>query len=179
MFRFETTFDHQAADVLKDHTQKKLWTTLVACSIMGCVIGVPVLFIHRMFGALLLVMSILLPLFFRYALRASQKKLNESYSLLSPLTHEVYTFEEEGVTVETTKGEEYSSVVKARWSYFWRIEETETHYLCYISAEQAHVVPKADIAQGTTEDFNMLLTRMLGQKFVPFKPKPGSSKHKK
>ncbi len=165
--------------VLNDRTQKKVWPSMIVFSVLLGVFGLFLVLDNQMAGILILGFGILIPIGYRQALRASQKKLNESFSLLSPLTHEVYTFDEEGVTVETTKGEEYSSVVKARWSYFWRIEETETHYLCYISAEQAHVVPKADLTQGTAEGFNILLKRMLGQKFVSFNPKPTSTKRKK
>ena len=179
MIRFETTLDHQTADVLKDRTSKKVWPSIIVFSVLLGVFGLFLVLDNQMAGILILGFGILIPIGYRQALRTTRKKMNESFSLLSPMTHEVCTFDEEGVSIETTKGEEYSSAVKARWSYFWRVEETETHYLCYISAEQAHVMSKACITQGTTDDFNLLLTRMLGKKYIPFKPKYTSTERKK
>lgn len=167
MVKFVTKFDSNATKDLNKHAMKKLIWVLVLVSLFFTGCGMYNLFsedglflgiFFTAFGLLYIPIVWLLT-------KVIQKRRNKTMYILSEETLETFTFTEDKVFIEEVKGEKYKAFVETTYDYFYRIDETATHYFLYISKVQSHVVPKCDIKEGTIEELNTLLFNNLGPKF--------------
>jgi hypothetical protein len=78
---------------------------------------------------------------------------------------EVYEFDDEKVTLTQTKGNGLNSTSHMEYLYFYKIVETPTHFLLYLSSDQCHIVPKKDIVEGTVQDLRTIFTTHAPTKF--------------
>lgn len=98
-----------------------------------------------------------------------QKKVDASMSIMSGDTTEIYTFDENGLVIETEKTGLYKSRVEATYKYVFRIEEDAECYYLFISKLQSHVIFKKYLAEGT-------LAEMQGYISANFNSVKGNSK---
>ena len=103
--------------------------------------------------------------FVRWLSKRNQGKINQTMSLMSNDTEEVYKFDDEKIFIYTTRGEHYRSAVETDYDYLYGVVEDEERYYLYISKVQCHVLSKKDIVSGTIQEFNALLGKKLGMKF--------------
>ncbi|MDE5667472.1 MAG: YcxB family protein [Clostridia bacterium] len=94
-----------------------------------------------------------------------QKRNDKVTVYISSDTEEIYTFDEEYITVTQTKGDVFFATSKARYSYIYKAYEDQNYYYLYISKLQSHVIDKASITQGTLDELRTLLKTNLGDKF--------------
>lgn len=169
MIVFETKFNENVTTNINKHTMKKISWVYVLTSALFIFLGVMDVVGGNNFGWGLIVFGVLFfPLCFLLT-KIIQKNLNKTMTILSDNTQEKYVFDDKKFYIEQIKGENYKGTTEATYDYFFKVEETKTHYFLYISKHQAHVVPKEDIIQGTIEECNHLLSYNLGPKFKQYK----------
>ena len=94
----------------------------------------------------------------------SQRANMKSMSLISNETINIFEFDESKVTIIQNKGESYKSTTESDYSIFYKVIETNTAFLFYVSNVACHVVPKRDIIEGTIEDLREVLINNLPEK---------------
>lgn len=110
------------------------------------------------FGVLITPIGFLLTLFL-------QKRNDKASTYISEETKEVYTFNEQYITLTQTRGDVFTTTLKAKYSYIYKASEDNKYFYLYISKMQSHVIDKSSITQGTLEEVTMLLKTNLGDKF--------------
>lgn len=86
-------------------------------------------------------------------------------SVLSDYTIETYVFDYDSFSISQVKGDEYRAETVAKYSYFYKVVSTKTHYFLYLSAQQCHVLRKDSLIEGKLEDLDDIFARNLGTKF--------------
>ena len=97
--------------------------------------------------------------------RIFQKRNDKATVYISSDTEEIYTFDEQYITVTQKKGDVFFATTKARYSYIHKAYEDKNYYYLYISKMQCHVIDKASITQGSLDELHTLLKINLGDKF--------------
>lgn len=171
MIRFETKLNAETTKQLNKFSMKKYLWLIILVSVLFAVLGVLGAFVFpeddsdRTMGIALIVIAVLITPLTWILTRFIQRGLDKSSSFITGDTDEVYTFDEEKVTI-IQNGAQFNSNLTAKYAYFYKVKETATHYYLYISKMQCHVVPKVSIIEGTVEELNGLLLYNLGAKFV-------------
>ena len=181
MVEFQGKFDENVTKRVNRHTIKKLWWLFALFSVFFILIGVLGGIVFReddsdiIFGAVMIIFGVLFaPLVF-VSTNATQKKLDKTMSVLSPDTTQTFQFYPDKIVFTQEKkrwGEEdseYYSTTTAKYTYFYKAEETKDAYFLRISRMQYHVVNKSDLKQGTIEELNSILSSNLGARFKRFK----------
>ena len=150
MVRFETKFSSESSRALNRRAIAKLTWVYVLFSVLFAVLGVV-----WIIGA--------------WLTKIIQKNVDASMSIMSGDTTEIYTFDENGLVIETEKTGIYKSRVEATYKYVFRIEEDVECYYLFISKLQSHVVFKKYLAEGT-------LAEMQGYIAANFNSVKGNSK---
>ena len=169
MIKFRTVFDEKSVEQLNKHTIKKQSWVFVVCSLILILLGV-FQFVdgEKSVGMFLILFGILFVPVFLIILKFSQKKVNETMTLLQGETVEIYEFADEEIHIQTNKGEEYFSLITAKYGYLYRVDETKDNYFLFISKIQSHVIDKRFLIEGSIEELNALFTAKLGPKFKPY-----------
>lgn len=170
MIEFKSTFDSTVTKKLNFHQMKKFWWLyalfMILFIFMGAVgvitqedesdliLGITLIVIGAVFPVLCILLTILL-----------QRRVDKSMSILSGDTTETYQFYPDKLVITMTKGDEYEGITTAKYSYLYRVEETEENYFLLISKTQSHVVNKRDLTQGTIEELDAILSSNLGANF--------------
>lgn len=166
MVKFITKFNSDATKDLNKHAMKKLIWVLILISLLFTGCGVSTILSDDLIGGIVIIaIGVLYIPAVWLITKVIQKSRNKTMYILSEETLETFTFTEDKVFIEEAKGEKYKAHVETTYDYFYRIDETPTHYFLYISKHQSHVVPKCDIKEGTIEELNTLLFNNLGPKF--------------
>lgn len=166
MIKFVTKFDPEVATQMNRHTIKKnLWVYIAATLLIALCGLLRILNDSVAEGVALIAIGVLLFPACMWIARISQKKISDSLSLMSDETIETFIFTPENVTIIDEKGVDYHAETVAKYNYFYRVEETPTHYFLYISKLQAHVVPKGDLVEGSLEELNGIFQQNLGANF--------------
>ncbi len=167
MVKFVTKLNSDATKNLNKHAMKKLIWVLILISLLFTGCGVTTIFSDGdlIAGIVIIAFGVLYIPVVWLVTKLIQKSRNKTMYILSDETLETYTFTEEKVFIEEVKGEKYKAFVETTYDYFYKIDETPTHYFLYISKNQCHVVPKCDITEGTLDELNTLLFNNLGPKF--------------
>lgn len=95
----------------------------------------------------------------------SRKGIVKSAKYISNNTEEVYTFDEEYITITQTQSDVFMSTLKAKYSFIYKASENNNYFYIYISKIQNYIIDKSSITQGTLEEVTMLLKTNLGDKF--------------
>lgn len=110
------------------------------------------------FGVLITPLGYLLTLFL-------QKRNDKAATYISDDTEEVYLFDEQFITLTQTRGDVFTSTLKARYSYIYKASEDKNYFYLYISKMQSHVIDKSSLTQGTLGEAAALLKTNLGDRF--------------
>lgn len=170
LVEFRTVLNRDKTKALLTQSIVKLWWLFLLVSAVFAMLGVlGIIYPEDMsdvyFGIAMIVVGVLFtPLVIVISL-IIQKRLDKSTTFISDDTFEVYLFDDEKITVTQTRGDEFSVTTKAKYSYFYKVEQTSTHYFLYISKMQCHIIDKASISKGTVEMFDSLLVSKLGNRF--------------
>ena len=176
MIEFQGKLDENVSKTLNRHAVKKLWWMFVLLSAVFIALGVAGIIVHEdisdlIAGIFLIVIGVLFTPLVLLISKPTQKKIDKSMSVLSSDTTQTFQFYPDKIIIMLEKkraGEEeseYSATTTAKYSYFYKVEETRDNYFLRISRVQYHVVNKCDLKQGTLEELNSILSSNLGAKF--------------
>lgn len=162
MVEFRQKLNLQAANSATRHQTKKVLPFIIICSVLLALLGVLCLVFRvdgedYFLGIYLIVMGAVLPAVFFIVLKLAQRAQNKSMPLLGEDMQCVYSFYDNEVIITETKGDEYESRIRAKYSCFFKVEETNTHYFLYISKTQMHVIDKCNLTSGSIEELNSYL----------------------
>ena len=170
MVEFKSRLDSSKSTALNNRAFKKLLWVYVVLTLIIIAIGVIGIIFREdnsdfVLGIVLIVFGLLItPLGYLFT-RFLQKRNDKVTVYISSDTEEIYTFDEEYITVTQTKGDVFFATSKARYSYIYKAYEDQNYYYLYISKLQSHVIDKASITQGTLDELRTLLKTNLGDKF--------------
>ena len=112
---------------------------------------------------LLIGLSILIPVIINLSRRTAKK----NSALLSEDTIMDMIFDEDKITIISSKGEDYKATIETKYEcYFNRIEETLDAYFMWVNLSSCHVVLKKNIVKGTIEDFSAFLKGKYLNKYI-------------
>lgn len=170
MVEFKGVFDGNVSKSLNNRAFKKLWwivgiagLVFVAIGILGVVFPEDSSDVYL--GSVCIGFGALFPVIWIFLSRVIQKRMDKTMSIMSPDTSETYQFYPDKLIITMRKGEEYESVITAKYSYLYKVEETSDTYFMLISKAQSHVVKKSGLTQGSIEELNRILSENLGVKF--------------
>lgn len=170
MVEFRSKLDSSKSRALNNNMFKKLLWLYVVLTVLLIVLGVVGIVFREdgsdfAAGVGLIVLGVLItPLGYLLA-RFLQKRVDKSATYISDSTEEIYTFDEQYMTLTQTMGDVFTSTLKARYSYIYKAREDNNYFYLYISQMQSHVIDKSSITQGTLEEVTALLKNNLGNKF--------------
>lgn len=176
MIEFQGKLDSSVTNSINKHTFKKLWWLFVLFSAVFVALGAMGIIVHEDISDLiaslfLIIIGVLFTPLVLLISKPTQKRLDKSMSVLSSDTTQTFQFYPDKIIVMQEKkraGEEeseYSAMTTAKYSYFYKVEETRDNYFLRISRVQYHVVNKCDLKQGTLEELNSILSSNLGARF--------------
>lgn len=169
MTRFETKFNPDKTKQLNAFTMKKLWWLYALFTAIFAGIGVLNIVSEEsdlVFGIVMICVGVLFTPLCMGLTALLQRRINKSMSIMSEDTVETYVFDEEKFSIKDEKGEDYKSMVVAKYSYFHKVISTPTHYMLYLSQSQCHVLPKDSLVEGSLEELDRILNHNLHEKFV-------------
>ena len=170
MVEFRTMLDSSKTTAVNKNTFKRLWWVFVLVSLAFICFGI-IGFITKedsedlYYAIFCTVFSVLFTPSVWLVTGFLQKSINKSASYISDNTEEVYTFDDDKITVTQKKSDEFSAVTEARYSYLYKVIENKDYYFLYISKMQCHVIDKKSLTAGSLSELNALLTARLGEKF--------------
>ncbi len=170
MVEFRSKFDGRQNTALINRTFKKLLWLFVVLSTVIIVMGIVAVAVPEDqsdvgLGIAVIVFGVLITPLGYFLSRFMQRSNNKASMFISPDTEEIYTFDEEYITITQKKGDEFFATSKAKYSYIHKAYEDKKFYYLYISKVQSHVIEKSSLTQGTLEELSSLLKTNLGRKF--------------
>lgn len=170
MVEFRFKFDSSTTAALNKNTFKKMWWFFLLFSLIF--VGLGALSVAApedkgdlIYGIIMITFGVLFTPLVLLLTKIMQKSLDKSMSIMSSDTESIFTFEENKVTIEQIKGEDYYAKTVTSYNYFYKVTEDANTYFLYISKMQSHVVHKNALTQGTLEELNSYLQKNLGEKF--------------
>lgn len=167
MIIVKTVFDESVPKALNSYALKKLnwvlWLVVIAFLALGVM---EILDENTFVGIIWLVAAVIYYPLVLVLTKKFQKKVNQSMSVMSRETEEVYIFEEEQIEITQTKGMDYKAVVTTKYSYLYQVIEQKDNFILYISKMQAHLIPKDKIVEGSVEELQFIFKERLGKKFI-------------
>lgn len=170
MVEFRSKLNSDKSRALSKNAFKKLiWlyvvltVLLIAIGIVGVTLGEDTS--DFAFGVGMIVLGIIVtPL--GYVLTVVLQKSNDkSTAYISEETEEVYTLDEQFITLTQTRGDVFTSSMKARYSIIYKAYEDSGYFYLYISRLQSYVIDKSSITKGTIAEATTLLKANLGDRF--------------
>lgn len=170
MVEFRSKLDSGKSQALNSQAFKKsLWLFILAGLALAAVGAWKIVlredYADLVIGIVLLVAGILFTPLMYLLSSVVQNRVDKTTTYISSDTEEVFTFDDRYITVTQTKGDEFMSTTKAKYSYIYKAYEDEKYYYLYISKVQSHVIDKTSITQGTLDELDALLKTNLGYKF--------------
>lgn len=170
MVEFRSKLDSSKSRALNNSMFKKLLWLYALLSVLLIAIGVVGIVLKEdnsdfAAGIGLIVFGVLVTPLGYLLSRFLQKRIDKSATYISDNTEEIYTFDEQCITLTQTMGDVFTSTLKARYSYIYKAREDNNYLYLYISKMQSHVIDKSSITQGTLEEVTSLLKTNLGDKF--------------
>ena len=170
MIEFQGKFDSKSTTTLNNRVIKKMWWLFAVCSVFFVLLGILLAAFAEdtsdmVLGTLLIIFGLAFGPLVKLISHFMQKKLNNSMSILSPDTVQVFQFYPDKLVITQRKGDEYEATTTARYSYLYKVEETVSNYFLYISKVQTHVINKCDLVQGSLSELNGIFAANLGAKF--------------
>lgn len=166
MVRVESIFDSSVTKEANKQQLKKMRLFLVLFSLVFIGIGLfNIAGSEWEVGVVFITLGLLYIPFVLVLTKLFQRKLDKTMSIMSSDTKCDYIFTEEDMTIDEKKGNAFSCIIKAKYSYLYQVVETKDSYLLYISKMQLHAFFKNQIVEGTTEELNLIFKQNLGKKF--------------
>lgn len=170
MVEFRSKLDGSKSRALNNNMFKKLLWLYALLSVLLIVFGVVGIALREdgsdfATGVGLIVLGVLITPLGYLLSRFLQKRIDKSATYISDNTEEVYTFDEQYITLTQTMGDVFTTTLKARYSYIYKASEDNNYFYLYISKMQSHVIDKSSITQGTLEEVTALLKTNLGDRF--------------
>lgn len=170
MVEFRSKLNGNKSLALNNKTFKKMWWLYAVLTISIIALGIIGIVKKEddsdfFAGVFLIVLGVsITPLC--YLVTIFLQKLNDKATVyISDETQEVYTFDEQYMTLTQTRGDVFSTTLKAKYSYIHKVLEDKKYYYLFISKLQSHVIDKSSITQGMLEEMSALLKNTLGEKF--------------
>lgn len=162
----KTTFDENVTKEINKEQFRKLNKFMIIVVFIFGLLGI-VFIVNKDLptGIFLLAFAILYFPLVKFITNAVTKRVNKTMSVMSSMTEETYTFDENGLSIEQVKGSEYIATVKTNYSYLYQVVENDHHFLLYISKIQMHVVPKDKIVEGSVIELREIFNNNLSDKF--------------
>ncbi|MDY6024177.1 MAG: YcxB family protein [Candidatus Borkfalkiaceae bacterium] len=163
MVKFRTKFNSESTASLNKAQIKKFLWIYVILSLMLVVFGISKFLAEVITesdiitGVILIALGIALIPVLLLMTKAAQKKIDNSMSILSENTEEIFSFDTDKIYIETVKGEQYKSYVEASYSYLYKVVENADSYFLYISKMQCHVIAKKYLVEGNLFELNDIL----------------------
>ncbi|MDE6585356.1 MAG: YcxB family protein, partial [Clostridia bacterium] len=156
MVEFKSKFDASKAKALNNLSLKRMkWLFIIASLLFITVGALGIAFREDEYDTVIGICFIVIGVMFSPLVigltYVSQRNINKSMSVLSDYTDEIYSFDEENITVTQQKGNVYFAQTKASYNYIYKILEDKNYYFLYISKMQCHVIDKASLTQGSLE----------------------------
>ncbi len=170
MVEFRSKLDGDKSKALNNMAFKKVLWLFALLSLLMIAIGAAGIALKEdeadvVSGIVLIVFGVLITPLGYLLTRILQKRVDKSTVYISSDTEEIYTFDEQYITVTQTKGDEFFATTKAKYSYIHKAYEDKNYYYLYISKMQSHVIDKSSITQGTLDELEALLRSNLGDRF--------------
>lgn len=170
MVEFRSKLDSSKSRALNNNMFKKLLWLYALLTVFIIAFGVAGIVFREdssdfAAGIGLIVLGVLVTPIGYFLSRFLQKRIDNSATYISDNTEEIYTFDEQYITLTQTMGDVFTSTLKARYSYIYKAIEDNNYFYLYISKMQSHVIDKSSITQGTLEEVTALLKTNLGDKF--------------
>lgn len=169
MIEFRSKLDGGKMQALDKSLFKRLWWLFALISVLITALGVLIIVFKEGYGDIsggIIYIGwgvLFMPL--TYLATKLGNRFDQSIVLISRDIEEVYTFDEQYITITQTKGTEYAATTKAEYSYLYKAYEDKNYYYLYLSKTQPHAIAKASITQGTLDEMQTLLKTNLGKKF--------------
>lgn len=170
MVEFRTKLDSSKTTAINKNTFKRLWFVFVSVSLVFICLGI-VGFVTKedsedlYYAIFCIVFGVLFTPLVWLITGVLQKSINKSAAYISDNTEEVYTFDDDKITVTQKKTDEFSAVTEAKYSYLYKVSENKDYYFLFISKVQCHVIDKKSLTVGSLAELNSLLSSRLGDKF--------------
>lgn len=169
MIRFECRLNAKSTKEINKFWFKKILWLIFTVSILLLVIGLCGFFCSennndRNLAIAYIILSVLIFPLTYFIIMIGQLFENRFSKSVYDGTDEIYEFGKDGLQLKQTSDKLYCQS-DYKYSYFYKVYETKTHYILYISLRQCHIVPKNSIVEGTVDELNELLNRNLGKKF--------------
>ena len=166
MVKVQTKLNAETTKRLNKRGLKNLSWVIILFTVLFLLMGVCDIVEKDNFGWFYIVMGVLFfPLCLLFT-KLFQKIINKSSKFLSEETTELYTFDEAYFILEQTREGIFHNTLQANYNYLFKVvEETDVWFL-YISNQQAHVVPKSGVTEGTVQDLNNIFSKNLGARFT-------------
>ncbi len=78
---------------------------------------------------------------------------------------EIYTLDDEYLTITQAKGNLFQTIVKAKYTDLYGVIEDNNYFYLYISKMQYHIINKSSITHGSLEEARTILKNNLKDKF--------------
>lgn len=165
MIKFVSKFNYDSVLQLNKHSIKKLWWLYLLFSLLFAIAGV-LNFVGEerdiFLGVFLIVIAVAFTPFCLLFTSAAVKRQSRSMPSLSDDTVQTFVFDSQQVIITVQKGEDFHSETVTKYNYFYRIEESATHFFLYISKNQSHIIPKSDLVEGSLDDLKTIFAKNMG-----------------
>lgn len=170
MVEFRFKLDGSKSKVLDKLAFKKLLIWCLLFSTIMIAIGIVCVIFRNddsdlVMGIALIIFGVLLTPVSCLVTYIMRKVNDESTTYISDETEEIYTFDEQYITILQTTAGLYSATLKAKYPFIYKVRESKNSFYLYVSKVQCYIVDKSSITQGTLEEFSTLLKSNLGDKF--------------
>lgn len=175
MVRFETRLNSDVTAAINNRAQRRFKPMLKIVGFIFIVIGVLILLdaiipdaehpsnaFEKSFG---LAMGVFFTVFgFLYfplvkvLSRFMQKRVDATMNIIGNDAAETFTFDENGLVIESERPGIYKSLVEASYKYLFRVEEDIDCFYLLISKVQSHVIFKKQLTEGSMQEFYGLLS---------------------
>lgn len=173
MVEFKGKFNKENQERYLKQQFKTLTISMLIWGVIMVAIGVVSLFIDPKDEELvsmaiyLIMFGVMFPLLVVVLSKVSIKAAAKNNKLISDETEQTVVFDEKGVIVSQTKGEEVAVVSKLNYAYIWSVVEKEDCYFIFLARAQVVVALKKEITSGSEKELNKLLAINLKERYKP------------
>lgn len=162
MIIFEGKLNSELSQELNKFQLKRLWWLFLIIGLLAIyLVGKYIVAEDYVTAIGYAIFFILFPIFTIIFAKIYQKNIDKSLKIMSDETRERFEFLNGKVTIIQQKGEDFNCVTEANFSYFYKVIETKTHYILYISKAQCHIIKKENIVEGSLQELNEMFKQYI------------------
>lgn len=169
MIKFECKFNKEAFKAFQNHYAKK---TLPSVFIVMAIMFFVLLSFDFSISNLIFVAIfcfVIFPLLYFLIFRIGSSSALKNNKFISDSSDDVFVFTDDTVYVKSTVAD-YRETRAIPYDFFFSVEETKTHYFLFLAQNQALIVSKDGLKDGSIDRLNDILRlRLDGKKFKPCK----------